>query len=31
MYQGNSVIHPLPTVYDLPSENPKEMGLPRAC
>jgi Uma2 family endonuclease len=28
MYQGNSVIHTLPTMYDLPSENPEEMGLP---
>jgi hypothetical protein len=30
MYQGNSVIHTLPTMYDLPSENSEEMGLPRA-
>jgi Uma2 family endonuclease len=28
MYQGNSVIHTLPTMYDLPSEDPEEMGLP---
>jgi hypothetical protein len=28
MYQGNSVIHTLPTMSDLPSEDGSEMGLP---
>jgi hypothetical protein len=30
MYQSHSAIDTLPTMYDLPSEDPKEMGLSSA-